>query len=404
MCVRSSQHFIRCCHVDTKLAHCPSYHKQQSSGKGLFGFLFKKRKKEDCGRVIPHYIKVDAFCQACTIKNASLKTRNIGDGAFKVQRSIVEDDFRDARKQTAKESISKTARHDRHGKKHSHEVIIIKPSVWIPDLYHHPQTMGKHEKYAREAAPAPPVSSRPAKSSLRQSSSHNSPEKRKKCTTRDGHLKRNYAYEGHMAAPGTLSVSADRTPAFGNSEPLRIPAQPVPAYQYRGKFAANAPSLPPACRLPPLPLAMQKATSSKPPRPIRESGVAGTTGSRTQYPGLRRKEGRIYNIVPAAPTPRAPVPVPEYQVYLNAMSFAAEQSPSDTQKLAKLMHNSPLKARPNSRHQHAKEEPRRSALQNLMGRSSTSKPSDDSSDVSFVCQDAKKLIRPHAGRKLPDGK
>ncbi|KAI1634352.1 hypothetical protein F4809DRAFT_530605 [Biscogniauxia mediterranea] len=401
MCIRSSQYFTRCGHRDTKLARCPEYYKQRSSGSGLLSCLFQKKKKQDCGKAVPYYIELESFCQACTFSNSSPRTKDVGYGAFRAQQSTAEDDFRNARKHAAKESY-KTAKHSRQGKKHNHEVISVKPSVWLPDLCHHPDTMALSEKYAREPAPAPPVPSLPEKSSRRKGLPHDSSRKGAKSTVPNGHFNKNYEYNRHTAVPETPSVNANRTPAFSTSKPQRTPADPSQTYQYRGKFAGNAPNLPPAGGLSQFPSrARPEAAGGKPPRPPRPSvptrKTSGTesTGYGEKHPKLRHKDGRIYNVAAVRP-PK--VPVPEYQVYLNAMSYVAEKSPSNKQKLARPTHQSQPKARPNTHHRYTKEEPRRSALQTFMGRSSAN--NDDGSDVSFVCQDSRKLMEPKARRRV----
>ncbi|KAI0599330.1 hypothetical protein F4775DRAFT_600154 [Biscogniauxia sp. FL1348] len=401
MCIRSSQHFTRCGHHDTKLAHCPAYYKQRSTGSGLLSCLFQKKKKQDCGKAVPYYVELESFCQACTPGNSSSRTKDAGYGAFRAQRPTVEDEYRNARKLAAKESY-KAAKHSRPGKKHNHEVISVKPSVWLPDLYHHPETIARSEKYAREPAPAPPVPPLPEKSSRRKASSHDSARKGAKSTAPKGHSSKNYEYNRHSAAPEPLRINANRTPASGNSKPLSRLADPSPTYHHRGKSAGNTSSLPPAGGLPQMSSrARPGAAGGKPPRPPRpsvplhEPSDTESTRYGEKHPKLRHKDGRIYNVAAV----RAPkVPVPEYQVYLNAMSYVAEKSPSNKQKLARTTPESQLKAQPNPRHRHTKEEPRRSALQTFMGRSSANK--DDGSDASFVCQDSRKLMEPKARKRV----
>ncbi|KAI5920797.1 hypothetical protein F4810DRAFT_681322 [Camillea tinctor] len=403
MCIRSSQRFSRCGHRDTKLAHCPQFYKQQSSTSGLMSCLFQKKKKQDCGKAIQYYVELESFCRTCALNKSLLKTENFGGGTFRVQRPTIEDELRNMRKLAAKESY-KTAKHDQQSKKYNHEVISVKPSVWLPDLYHHPDTIARGKKYARETPPAPPASSPPQNSAWRIGSPRSSTRMEAKNITRDGHFNKACGHSRHTTAPGTLSINADHTPVSGKPASFRAPVEPALTHLYQGKLSHKTSSLPPAGGLPPVRgLARQEAIGGKPLRlprsdPPYEPNSTERVRPREKQPELRHKNDRIYNIAAVRP-PKAPVP--EYQVYLNAMNYVAAKSPSDKPQPVKPTNKSRLKTQPNLHHQYAKEEPRRSALQTFMGWSSANKPyGDDGSDASFVCQDSRKLMEPKARRRV----
>ncbi|CAJ2513340.1 Uu.00g014590.m01.CDS01 [Anthostomella pinea] len=371
-----NSHYLQCGHVETKLTPCPSYRKQKSSARGFWGSLFKgnTKSKKHCGKLIPHPLEQDGYCQDCAIRwNEGLQTQYVGEGAFRVHKTAMEDSFRDERKHAAKKSLKKSERQHRDGHKgrHHHEVINAKPSVWLPELYHHPETLARREEYARAPAAAPPVSSRSHKSSRQHHSSRtHEPRTVYRESKRERNLKRNYDYVSHESAPGTLSVSAGRTPAFGGSQPLMRPAEPAPTHLYAGRFgAANAAALPPAYGLPPMPY-----KPARPPRPDEYE-----SSSSDEYT----------------------VPEPAYQVYLNAM---AASTPTHAEKVAAMMkrHAAAEKAAPTGPPRDADgnidtrldprwryyQEPKKSRFHTLAGmaRGNPSPAStDDGSDVSFYC-------------------
>ncbi|KAI1336422.1 hypothetical protein F5Y15DRAFT_206571 [Xylariaceae sp. FL0016] len=384
MCVRTFESFLQCNHVATKLTSCPSYHKQQESAKGFLGSIFKRdvKKMKHCGKLVPHPFETNTYCHKCTVKNERYQARRVGEGAYRVHRPVVEESFRDERQHAAKESLRKSERSRRGKKRHHHEVVSAKPSVWLPDLYDHPETLARKEAYARAAAPAPPVSSRPPKSSSRtHESPHSSHSKDTRSTkqAREARLNKSYSHGRHMAAPGVLSGSPDRTPAFGTSQPLTRPAEPKPAYQYSGRFANNSAGPPPACGLPPAP-----------PRPIQR----GANNHARTRPELRSQETCPRYV---APTP-AP-PIPEYQRYLNAMSAAANApGPTHEQKMARLLEkHAPNGRQLDPRYRYARVEPpkakktQKGMLSNFLAKQRLSHKASVDSDLSFVCADARAI-------------
>ncbi|RYP38133.1 hypothetical protein DL767_002650 [Monosporascus sp. MG133] len=404
MCIQTVQSYKECSHYNASTAKCPTYHKQQGSARGFFGFLFgKSAKGKDCGRLVHHYVEsTQAFCEKCVVtRSKSLHGRQVGHGAVLIQRPTVDEDFRKDRKRPAKES-----RTDKRGFKH--RVVKSQSSVWLPDVYHMPGKFAQTEAYRRTPAKASPVSPLKASGSSRAkvphktSSAKQSPretDKDKRHKTREGHLKDSYDYRRHEDSPGVLSVSASRTPAFGYAPPLAKPMEPAPTHQYRPRYAAHVALLPPAVGLPPRPLQARRQGSSSQPTAssysVREAALALTparavappevlvgVGGFSQgkepesSPHLRRKQAKTHLNIRNQPLSIIPAPLPEYQVYLNAMpsltgggsSIRAEQRPT--------------------RQAAARVQPKRLALASLgkaIGSEPSSPFSDDGSDLSFVC-------------------
>ncbi|KAI0904807.1 hypothetical protein F4823DRAFT_172318 [Ustulina deusta] len=271
MCVNSYQHFAKCDHVCATLTTCPTYHKQQDAAKGIFGSLFRRslRKKKNCGKVVPHYLENEAYCQACSVKKERLRAQGVGQGALKVRRQGFQEIFQEERKEAARNALHRSEKRRRRGSKQSnHDVIHVESSIWINDLYHHPETLARKEAYAREAAPAPPVSRhqttnhpRGAESRPRGPSTHE---------RRGGKKARETESRGEWM------------PAYGSVQPMIRPAQPAPAYRYSGRFSNRTPSLPPAVGLPPRPQHSDQSFAAR-------AEAAG-------YPDLRRKPGRVHDV------------------------------------------------------------------------------------------------------------
>ncbi|KAI0012900.1 hypothetical protein F4779DRAFT_505810 [Xylariaceae sp. FL0662B] len=377
MCIKHHQEYTECRHVHTKLINCPTYHKQRVSVNGLFSCLFNNnevKNRKNCGRIVPHYSDPRPFCQACIIRNERLGVRHIGDGALRVQRPVVEENFGRRRdenrkecKAPARELREKPERRHRGHKRRNSETINSKPSVWIPELYHHPEAMARREAYCRGASEAPPVCpSRPHKPSTCQYSSDTS--KRSTDKTREGHSRG--AYE-------CSSDGVGRNPMFGSSRSLNRPVEPAPTYRYRGRFARDKSELPP---LPPH--ALRRGDNIQ---PIPAS----------EHPRLRHKIGRVYNI--SVPRPNFPeIPLPEYQVYLNALSFASNKP--DAQKITRMAHQSSTRPKPTPKGRYyTHENPKTASLARLgkaIGIESPHSPmSDEGSDLSFVCTASKRLTQ-----------
>ncbi|KAI1744343.1 hypothetical protein F4680DRAFT_290421 [Xylaria scruposa] len=161
MCIKSYIHYTKCDHVNTSLTSCPTYHKEQESAKGFLGCVFGRniKKKEHCGKVVPHHLQSGTYCQACTIRHEQFSAQGVGNGALKVRQHGFQEISHGEDKEAARLALQKAAKSRRHGGRPNHDVIYTETSVWLNDLYHHPETLARKESYARQAARAPPVSS-----------------------------------------------------------------------------------------------------------------------------------------------------------------------------------------------------------------------------------------------------
>ncbi|KAI0548598.1 hypothetical protein F4679DRAFT_585392 [Xylaria curta] len=161
MCIKSYIHFTKCDHVQTSLTPCPTYNKEQESAKGLLGCVFGRniKKNKNCGKVVPHHLQSRTYCQACTIRHKQFSAQDVGNGALKVRQHFREISHGED-KEAARLALQKAERRRRHEGRSNHDVIYTETSVWLNDLYHHPETLARKESYARQAARAPPVSSR----------------------------------------------------------------------------------------------------------------------------------------------------------------------------------------------------------------------------------------------------
>ncbi|RYP23949.1 hypothetical protein DL765_000835 [Monosporascus sp. GIB2] len=405
MCIQTVQSYKECGHYSASTVKCPTYHKQQGSTRGFFGFLFgKSAKGKDCGRLVHHYAgPTQAFCEKCVVTSSgSLHGRQVGHGAIVIQKSTVDEDFRKDRKTPAREP-----RTDKRGCKH--RVVNSQSSVWLPDIYHAPGKFAQTEAYRRAPAKASPVS--PLKTSgssrakaLHKTSSAKQPSQKtdrdKRHKPRGSHLEDSYDYRHHEDTPGVISVSARRTPAFGYAPPLAKPREPAPTHQYRPRYAAHVALLPPAVGLPPRPWqARRQGSNSQPtassysvreaahaPTPARvvappkvPMGIGGSPKGKEpeSSPHLRRKQAKTHLNIRNQPLGITPAPLPEYQVYLNAMPSLTGRGPS-------------IKAeqRP-TRQAVARAQPKRLALASLgkaIGIEPSSPFSDNGSDLSFVCR------------------
>ncbi|KAI3331853.1 hypothetical protein HD806DRAFT_171992 [Xylariaceae sp. AK1471] len=371
MCVKSYQHYSKCDHVFSILTMCPTHHKEQDSAKGFFGSLFRRsvRKKKNCGKVVPSHVTSESYCQACSVKKDHLRAKGVGQGALRVHRQGVEENFRDERKRAAKSSLQKAEKHRYRRKESNHEVIHVQTSVWLHDLYHHPETLAKKEAYARAAAPAPPVSSHTPKGSR----------PRMIDLSWRGRTQEGCEEETRMTERTRPQVSPQWTPAYGGSQPMMRPVRPAPTYQYSSHSAYNGPSLPPAVGVPPLPQrdnrSYMQAVPAKP--------------QVTKRPELRHKTGRVYNSKKSRNQP----PVPLYQAHLDAMATNAKleamQAMRQANTPAKLSHapSAGTWAEEPSRWDTGK--PTISSWIDRTKERATS--SDNDSDVSFVCRSARAI-------------
>jgi hypothetical protein len=249
----------------------------------------------------------------------------------------------------------------------NHEVVHVQTSVWLHDLYHHPETLAKKEAYARAAAPAPPVSSHPPKGSHPQVTE----------SSRRGRTQEGGRAEIKRAERGRSHVSPQWTPAYGGSRPMMRPIQPAPTYQYSSHFTHNGTSLPPAVGIPPLPQRDNRSYMQAPP----------AKPQITKHPELRHKTGRVYNSAKSRNQP----PVPIYQAHLDAMALNAQLEAMREMRRA----NAPRKpsqapSTGNWVEESSRWDTEKSTISSWIERTKErDTSSDNDSDISFVCQSAR---------------
>ncbi|KAI1373614.1 hypothetical protein F4677DRAFT_212662 [Hypoxylon crocopeplum] len=391
MCQDWMQEYTGCHHVSRKLINCPTYYKQQSSFTGFFGRLFRGRSKnkKNCGRIIPHYADPKPFCPKCIIQNDQLRARYVGDGALRVYRPAIGDDFQDhsrRRRQADGEFAKRTARYSRRGSSnHNRTATNITPdgSVWIPDLYHHPHALAQGEVYYRAAGAAPPVD--PRRSSRKARKAENKPQASERS------WRKRYEH--------SHSVNAGSAPAFSDSQPLK---RPTYHYQNRRIIAGHGSSVLPAPgpSLHPEPTrhddyhwSQQRQRDPNFKIPTWHADAEPSEPPAMEHPPLRRKRGQVHKTSRPNPPPAPripPVPPPRYQVYLNALNFASENSASESERIAKLPRPLSRKKKRKKRNDF-REDSRK--LRRAIGFSATPE-----SDDSFVCQHSKQLAL-HQGRQ-----
>ncbi|KAI1214048.1 uncharacterized protein F4807DRAFT_112316 [Annulohypoxylon truncatum] len=399
MCHDWSQEYTECFHVSRKLINCPTYYKQQSSAKGFFGRLLYStvKNRKDCGRVIPHHSDPRPFCPECTVRVDQLRAKYVGEGALKVFRPNMENDFRrpfkehrEKRKQAAEISPQRPERHVEHCK-HTPKNV----AVWVPELYHHPEMLARKKTCRTTEAAAPMSTSRsnklydPKYCSRKPVKGVKKPEADKQSSKQKSKDDRKHGCCG----------PSDRTSAPSHSKRPQGPAIPSAKHRYqrRREVVGDGSHIPPAPKPPPKPPRQrircdtggnrpelkQYAISRKPlpsiPRPIEKS----RSESSSEYPDLRRNAGQAYNTSSSKPLPN-PVPPPAYQVYLNALRNPGP----DFGRVEQLPRPPPKK----KKHSHVAEGLRSSGLRKMMGIAPSS-PDSAISDVSFMCQDSKRLTK-----------
>ncbi|KAI1435010.1 hypothetical protein GGR50DRAFT_350540 [Xylaria sp. CBS 124048] len=258
MCVRSHQQFSKCDHVATTSTRCPTFYQEQQRANGFLGCIFGRgaKGKKDCGRVVPHYLHNDGYCQACSVKRDQLHAQSVGQGALKIRRR----DAVEERKHAARKALHKSERDGGHHRRKSsnHDVVHVETSVWLSDLYQNPETLAKKEPYAREAAAAPPVSSQPRKEGHHRSKKHSS---------KDQGRERRDKGETKKSTKQPSQPSQDQSewmPSYGGEPPLKRPAKPAATYQSSNRLLTKRPTnRPPAIGVPPHSPPYDRARGSK---------------------------------------------------------------------------------------------------------------------------------------------
>ena len=423
MCIKLSQDYTECGHYSTSITKCPTYHKQQqSTARSIINFLFGKReKRRHCGRLVPHHVLArEPFCEKCLVaQSQGLQGQQVGRGAVLVDRFTVDEDFRSGdRGKRAKEPRRRHSgrRHPSPDRKHPKQCgVSSKASVWLPDAYHAPERFAETESYRRSPAQAPPVSPPKAsrtmsksnhhsgtKSSSHKQSSSSSAYASRKTTAKDS-TSRKSRPEGRSSKSTHDSrryeretpAGAFRTPAFGDIPPLARPVEPAPAYQYQhqGRFAAPAmtamepPPPPPAVRLSP---SQARRRHAAPPVPEKAPG-----------PQLRRKPGKTFLNIRNQPLNTLPTPLPEYQVYLNAMPSLTTTTISSSRQ-GRAVGSSSSSIRPSDAHHYGRSSHRRGEAREEQRPQPRRRghrefnpfavvDDDDGSDLSFVCLTSRRM-------------
>ncbi|KAI0017414.1 hypothetical protein F4780DRAFT_796431 [Xylariomycetidae sp. FL0641] len=413
MCVRMSRLYKKCGHVDSETTPCARFHKEQASKSSFFSRLFRSSppSRKDCGRVFPHPLELDGYCQACSVRSRRLRAEHVGHGAVRVtQRPAVEESFAAAAASAPrttlkkKRSTSNTHSQRQHqtgsSSSRSHARKPDPNDVWLPHLYQHPETHARTETYARGPAPAPPVSARPepsrsSSSRLQKKSAKDKP-KEPHATTR-GHdrasRKRARAALAAECRPVPDSSSSTSTPtpprttpAYGSASPLAVPAPPAATHAYRGRFAATSGPAGPAPErpLPSLPPQLERPLPPPPPK------VVGAQFAQPPYPELKRRAGREpLRRTPITPAAAVPEHEPAYQTYLRAMAppetdeeYAARMRALQARAIAAQQASTPKSAG-----HRLHDLGRRLGLEFRVA-------GDDGSDLSFVCQDSRAICPP----------
>lgn len=265
MCVESYQHFTKCDHVVTTLTACPTYQKEQESVKTfLAGNLFRRHSgcNKNCGTVIPHHIKSEAYCQACLMNEYHSKMQVVSQGAAKVRTEQPQELSREERKEAARASLRRS--YDQKGQHRSHHTVLgVESSVWLSGPDHQPETLAKKEVCTREANATPQISS---------------------CDQTRGHSREidtNPRASLQDRRSDDARGGSGRIPTHGNSRPTTRPVRPPPEHQYTNRYGIHFPPLPPAV--------------GRPLR-LRQDRPAVANGIRTSgYPELRHRPERIEN-------------------------------------------------------------------------------------------------------------
>ncbi|KAI0437812.1 hypothetical protein F4803DRAFT_570383 [Xylaria telfairii] len=357
MCIKTYLHFTKCDHVVTTLTTCPTHHKQQQSANVLFGCIFGRdlRNKKNCGKVIPHHHQAQTYCQACVVRKDHFTAQGVGHGALKVRKQGFQEIFHEENKEAARLALQKAEKRRRHGEKLNHKVIHAETSVWLTDLYHHPETLARKEAYAREAARAPPVSS------------HHRTEARSRIVKPSPGERTQARHAGERRQ---VESSKEWMPAYGYSQPMIRPTRPAPTHPYSSRSGNHAPSLPPA--------------GSHSPYIPQNNRSFGARAQAAGLPDLRRKTGDTHR------TPRShdEQPAPR-QANVKAETAPAKQHPGTRRE---IVHYGP---RPYWERNPSRWETRKASISSWIERARAgerdSLSADQGSEISFVCKTSKAI-------------
>ncbi|KAI0379720.1 hypothetical protein F5Y04DRAFT_282510 [Hypomontagnella monticulosa] len=410
------------CHDwNQEYTECPTYHKQQSSAKGFLGRLFlgHLKHKKHCGRVVPHYADPEPFCPHCTVKVDRLRAKQVGDGALKVYRPSTGDTWCHSQEYVKKKSkgcrdhdsagrvANRLHKRPQHGtKKHGQMKAKTAPEVWIPGLYEQPQSLARKETYSRAATAAPPVSQRPSGKLTKTPVTKpvdKSAKEGKKSSARGQSSK-----ESHRQDRGTRTKISPKNESSRSLKP-QPPPKPAPAYHRQHDKAVAGKGLPTSGVQPlgpPIPRRKSSsywkseeqrylATKALPPLPRCTEDPRLTTPPKPHHT-LRHKQGKVHKISHPNQPYIAPLPLPEYQVYLNALNYAADNTNVLSERRRARMSRSnrkspePQATVQRNRH-HGREWPKRpTSIRRAIG-IGPGTPASNMSDESFMCQSSRQL-------------
>ncbi|KAI1814752.1 hypothetical protein GGS20DRAFT_585240 [Poronia punctata] len=363
MCIQEHHHFTKCNHITSTIKTCPSYHKQQSWARSWLGCCLcyggSRKKKRNCGKVVPHHLRNDAYCHDCATRTARVFAQRLGHGPVTVRQEGVEESLRADRKKAARSALEKSEKSRQGRRMPKYDVVHVQSSVWPSDSQETPEFL---ESKVRQAASA---SSRPPKHAGTTVSS------------RSGRAKDPRSRDSKKYGTGRRSRSVEMLSIHGDSPPMRELAQPAPVHHHDRHFADRAPS-----RAPPPPPPPPKSSYGQNPRSQKDQPSPNDPKHRE----LRHKTGRVYNSNKSRNPPRKP----EYQEYLDAMRAdaarqVARQAELTAERAARAQHTA--STRDHSRSSERKE--RRPPKAGWIDRAKEKvKISDADSDVSFACQDA----------------
>lgn len=358
----------------------------------LFGIYSGRR---DCGRVRRERTASGRSCDQCVVGGRGLTSQRVGNGASIVHRQLVDEDFRRERHVAARQALKKSEKTLR-AKGHNHvEVISSKNSVWCPEYYHHPKTVAE-TNYGRKGARAPPVAppraDRSPKEShgkdynkpvLHQAPSAKTSRKPPGNKPREGYLTKGWEkISSQHAAPGVLSVAAERKPAFEpsgsrHSRP-RSPTGLTPVPRSHGP--TSAPNRP--AQGYPTNIGYAETCDYKHALPMAGQGQASA------QPSACHEAPRATAQLKPRPQAKAQAkaqPKPLYLVYLEEQNQARWQAPLQP-RTTTTSHTSSAPT---------KREPKRTVLRSLgmaIGIDPPS-PSGTTSDLSFACGAAREIER-----------
>ena len=406
MCILIIQEYTDCSHYSTTLKKCPAFQKLQNRDRGLFSALFgcAEPRRKDCGRIAHHHaLSMPALCDKCIARrNQSSRGQHPTAVDKDHHRDQREPYHKDARRQRQQQQHSERTRHARD-KFAQTEAYKKSPARALP-------ASSGSSTSASEASGSGNLHSRTA-THRQNGSSQKQQASRSGTKVREGHPKKMHGQRRRAESPSVPRISTHRAPACdhvdddeGEPPPLPVPmrkptqpAQPAPTYQHRGRFpvAVAAVSRP------------SQGTKRERVAEAVELEVAGSAAGAPHQ--LRRKPAKTYLNLRNQPLKPIPAPLPEYQVYLNAMPSLEEgairrsqDSGKSQETTASSFSASGGKASRDSagsstgNRDSGKYLRKRSALASL-GRAMGLEPpqrspfSDNGSDLSFVCSDSRKL-------------